>query len=281
MSNIKITADSTCDLPLELVQKLDVAIKPLYTVLGDKSLLDSVEVTPDDIYEFVDKTGQLPKTSAGSVADYISLFEQFVKEGMEVVHFSLGSGLSSSYQNACIAASEVGNVYVVDTESLSSGSGLVVYNAYELVQGGMSAADVADASREYAKRIDASFVVDNLDYLHKGGRCSSVAMLGANLLKIKPVIGVAELGKMSMVEKPRGQFDKVLKKYVDARLSQDGINKKRIFITHTKCDSELVDDIVAQVKAYGFEEVIETTAGCVITSHCGPGTLGVLFEKQN
>ena len=281
MSNIKITADSTCDLPLELVQKLDVAIKPLYTVLGDKSLLDTVEVTPDDIYAFVDKTGQLPKTSAGSVADYISLFEQFVKEGMEVVHFSLGSSLSSSYQNATIAAGEVGNVYVVDTESLSSGSGLVVYNAYELVQSGMSASDVAEASREYAKRVDASFVVDDLDYLHKGGRCSSVAMLGANLLKIKPVIGVAELGKMSMVEKPRGQFDKVLKKYVDARLSQDGINKKRVFVTHTKCDAALVADIVAQVKGYGFEEVIENTAGCVITSHCGPGTLGVLFEKQN
>lgn len=281
MSNIKITADSTCDLPREFIQQYDVSVNPLYTVLGDKSLLDSVEVFPDDIYEFVGKTGQLPKTSAGSVADYISLFEQFVKEGKEVVHFSLGSGLSSSYQNACIAASEVGNVYVVDTESLSSGSALVVYKACELRESGMSASDIADASREYVKCVDASFVVDSLDYLHKGGRCSSVAMLGANLLKIKPVIGVAELGKMSMVDKPRGQFDKVLKKYVDARLSQDGINKKRIFVTHTKCDDALVADIVAQVKGYGFEEVIDTTAGCVITSHCGPGTLGVLFEKQN
>lgn len=145
----------------------------------------------------------------------------------------------------------------------------------------MAAADIADKLRAAATKVSASFVVDQLDYLHKGGRCSAIAMLGANLLKIKPVIGVGELGKMSMVDKPRGQFDKVLKKYVDATLSQPGINKKRAFVTHTKCDDAVVSDVIEQVKGYGFEEVYDVLAGCVITSHCGSNTLGVIFEREN
>ena len=281
MSNIIITADSTCDMPRELCEKYGIVIRPLYTVLGDDALLDGIEITPDGIYDYVDKTGQLPKTAAGSVDDYLTLFKEYAEGGSEVLHISLGSGLSSSYQNACIAAGEVGNVYVVDSQNLSTGGSLLILDAVDMIEAGMSASDVASALGKRASLISASFVVDRLDYLHKGGRCSSVAMLGANLLKIKPVIGVGEFGKMSMVEKPRGQYAKVLEKYVDSVLSKPGINKNRIFITHTKCDDDVVKAVVEQVKAYGFDEVYENTAGCVITSHCGPGTLGVLFEQEN
>ena len=281
MPNIKITADSTCDIPAELCEKYDVEIKPLYTVLGDEAFRDGVDITPDGIYEYVDKNGNLPKTSAGSVDDYLTIFKKYADEGKEVVHISLGSALSSSYQNACIAASEAGNAHVVDSQSLSSGGALLIIKAYEMIEQGMSASDVAARLREDASKVSASFVVDRLDYLYKGGRCSSLEMLGANLLKIKPVIGVGEFGKMSMVDKPRGQYAKVLEKYVAGVLSKPGINKKRAFVTHTKCDSAVVAAVVEQVKGFGFEEVYDTLAGCVITSHCGPNTLGVIFEYEN
>lgn len=282
MSNIKITADSTCDLPREFIEKYDISINPLYAVLGDKSLRDGVEVTPDDIYDFVAKNGQLPKTSAGSVDDYMTLFKKYVDEGCDVVHVSLSSGLSSSYQNACIAASEVGNVYVVDSLNLSTGSGLLVLDAVNMKAEGMAAADIADKLRENAALVKASFVLDKLDYMAMGGRCSSVAMLGANLLKIKPMIAVGADGKLSMVDKPRGQYLKALEKYIDKILADPNINTKRAFVTHTKCDDGIVDSVMDIVKAKNiFEEVIDSAAGCVITSHCGPNTLGVIFELKN
>lgn len=282
MSNIKITADSTCDLPRELVDKHGIIINPLYAVLGDKSLLDGVEVTPDDIYDFVAKNGQLPKTSAGSVDDYMTLFKKYVDEGYEVVHISLSHALSSSYQNACIAASEVGGVYVVDSLNLSTGSGLLVLDAVDMAAEGMAAADIAAKLTERASLVRASFVLDKLDYMAMGGRCSSVAMLGANLLKIKPVIAVGADGKLSMVDKPRGQYIKALEKYVDKILADPNINTKRAFVTHTKCDDGIADSVIALVKSKNiFDELIESTAGCVVTSHCGPNTLGVLFELKN
>ena len=279
MSNIQITADSTCDLPFEICEKYGVEIKPLYVVLGEKSYLDGVEIKAEEIYDYVAKNGDLPKTSAGSVDDYITLFKKHVDAGKKVVHISLGSGLSSSYQNACIAASEVGSVEVVDSQTLSTGSGHLVLDACEMAGDGMDAPAIAEALRARAGKVRASFVIDQLDYLHKGGRCSSVAMLGANLLKIKPVISVGEAGKMAMSDKPRGQYIKVLEKYAKKVLEEQNINTHRVFITHTKCDDGIVESVVDIVKATGiFDEVIETDAGCVITSHCGPNTLGVLFE---
>ncbi len=281
MKNIKITADSTCDLPREMIEKYDISINPLYTVLGDKSLLDGVEATPDDIYDFVAKNGQLPKTSAGSVDDYMTLFKKYVDEGCEVVHISLSSGLSSSYQNACIAADEIGGVYVVDSLNLSTGTGLLVLDAVDMMAEGMDAETIADELKKRASLVHASFVLDKLDYMAMGGRCSSVAMLGANLLKIKPVIAVGSDGKLSMVDKPRGQFIKALEKYVTSILNQPDINTKRVFVTHTKCDDGVADFVIDLVKSkVNFEEVYESTAGCVITSHCGPNTLGVLFELK-
>ena len=280
MSAVKITIDSTCDLSREMIERHDLTVTPLYTILGEESFADGRDIQPDGIYDFVSKNGILPKTSAASVEDYISVFGKYVSEGMEVVHFNISSDMSSSHQNAVIAAKEVGNVYVVDTRNLSTGSGLLVMDAVDLRERGLGAEEIARRVCENAPLVRASFVVETLDYLRMGGRCSAVAMLGANLLKIRPRIEVCD-GKMGMGGKYRGAYDKVLLKYTEDMLSSSDINPRRVFITHTKCDDETVRQVVEKVKSVmNFEEVYETTAGCVITSHCGPNTLGVLFEVK-
>lgn len=281
MSAVKITVDSTCDLSRELIEKYDITVIPLYTVLGDKALADGVEIRPDGIYEFVSENGILPKTSAASVENYISVFKKFVDEGMEVIHFNISSDMSSSHQNALIAAKEIGSVHVVDTLNLTTASALLVMDAVELRESGMPAAEIAEHVRAKTPLVRASFVVDNLEYLRMGGRCSSVAMLGANLLKIKPRIEVHD-GKMLMGGKYRGNFDKVIIKYIEEMLATPNINTNRIFLTHTKCDDGLIDQALATINStVQFDEVLVTTAGCVITSHCGPNTLGILFEVKN
>ncbi len=280
MSNIKITVDSTCDLSKKIVEKCGIEVVSLYTVLGDKSLRDGIEVVPDDIYRFVEEKGVLPKTSAGAIDDYMSVFKKYTDEGFEVIHFSLSSEMSSSHQNACIAAGEIGNVYVVDSRNLSTGTGLLVLDACDMVKEGLGASEIVEKIKKNIPLVRASFVVDNLEYLKMGGRCSSVAALGANLLKIKPRIDVKD-GKMGMGDKYRGQYSKVMLTYVKDVLSKEKVNAKRVFITHTKCDPELIEAIRNEVvNTVDFEEIYETTAGCVITSHCGPNTIGVLFETE-
>ena len=280
MSKIKLIADSTCDLSHELVVRYDIEIIPLYAVLGERSLRDGVEVTPDDIYKYVAENNALPKTSACPLDDYITCFKKYVDAGYEVIHFNIASGMSSSHQNALIAAKEVGNVYVLDTANLSTGSGLLVLDAADMIEQGLSAAEIFENLKKRVPLVRTSFVVDNLEYLKMGGRCSSVTMLGANLLKIKPRIDVVD-GVMGMGEKYRGQYSKVLIQYVKDVLSKGDVNTKRVFITHTKCDPAVVESVIAEIKnTFNFEEVYETTAGCVITSHCGPNTLGVLFEVK-
>lgn len=281
MAKTIITADSTCDLSAEIIEKHGVKILPLYVVLGERSYRDSIDIKPDDIYDYVSANNVLPKTSAGSVDDYLNFFKKLVENGNEVVHFNISSEMSSSYQNACIAASEVGNVYVVDSRNLSTGSGLLVLDAVEMANEGIPAEQIAEKMRSRTPLVRASFVVDKLEYLHKGGRCTAVALLGANLLKIKPRIEVNE-GKMGMGGKYRGAYKKVLTEdYVKDVLSVDNINTKRVFITHTKCDPELVQAVIDKVNSLvKFDEVYETTAGCVITSHCGANTIGVLYEVK-
>lgn len=280
MSAVKITIDSTCDLSPELIEKHDLTVTPLYTILGDDSFADGRDIQPDKIYDFVSANNILPKTSAASVEDYVSVFRKYVDSGMEVIHFNISSDMSSSHQNALIAAKEVGSVYVIDTLNLSTGSGLLVMDAVDLRAKGLGAAQIAQRVSANVPLVRASFVVDTLEYLRMGGRCSAVAMLGANLLKIKPRIEVKD-GKMGMGGKYRGTYDKVLIKYVQDMLSDTAINPRRVFITHTKCDDSLVKQVIEEVKRLmPFEEVFETTAGCVITSHCGPNTLGVLFEVK-
>ena len=279
---IKITSDSTCDLSPELIEKYNIDILPLYVGMGDDILKDGAEATPADIYSFVDKTGILPKTSAPNLNDFTELFEKYTKDGYEVVHFCISADFSSSYTTACLAAEEVGNVKVVDTRNLSTGSGLVVLHGCEMAQNGATPEEIQKECSELTGRVEASFVVDSIDYLHKGGRCSSVAALGANLLKLKPCIEVID-GKMQSAKKYRGLIDRVILNYVTDRLNgRDDIDKHRIFITHTKCSEQIVEEVRKKINQLspGFEEILETTAGCTITSHCGPYTLGILFIRK-
>ncbi len=279
---IKLTSDSTCDLSPELLKKYDIDILPLYVSLGEETKKDGVEATPDDIYKYVDKTGKLPKTSTANISDIIEFFENYRNEGYTVIHFSISSDFSSSYHNACIAAEEVDGVFVVDSRNLSTGQGLVVLHAADLVLEGKTAEEIKAECDALTPKVEASFVVDSIDYLHKGGRCSAVAALGANLLKLKPCIEVID-GKMTPSKKYRGKIDKVIIDYVCDRLrGRDDIVKNRIFITHTKCNQETVDAVRNKINELypGFNEILETTAGCTITSHCGPNTLGILFIRK-
>lgn len=280
--NVKITSDSTCDLSADILRRYDIGITPLSVLLGDQSYKDGVDMNTDDIYAYVERTGCLPKTSAVNVEDYIEAFRAIVSEGREVVHFNISADFSSSYQNACIAAQEVGHVRVVDSRNLSTGQGLVVLKAAELAAAGASAAEIEQACNAMTDRVEASFIIDSLDYLYKGGRCSALSALGANLLKLKPCIVVKD-GKMHPEKKYRGFFEKVLLHYVEDRLKdRQDIDPARIFITHTRCDAECVEAVRAAILKHmpDFEEIIETTAGSTVTTHCGPNTLGILFVRK-
>ena len=279
---VKIISDSTCDLSPQLIEKYDIEILPLYVNMGSKVLRDGVEVTPDDIYDYVAKTGVLPKTAAPNLGNYLDLFNKWKAQGDSIVHFNISSDFSSSYNTACMAAEELGDVCVVDSRNLSTGQGLVVLYGAELAAQGKSAEEIKKACDAITPKVEASFVVDSIDYLRKGGRCSAVAALGANLLKLKPCIEVID-GKMTSSKKFRGGIDKVILQYVDERLrDRKDIDYKRIFITHTKCHPETVNAVRRKIAelAPDFVEVLETTAGCTVTSHCGPQTLGVLFIRK-
>ena len=283
MSKVIIATDSCCDLSTELYEKFDIKVLPLYVTLGDKTYFDGVDIKPVDIFKYVNETGILPKTAARSVGDFIDFFKKFVDEGYEVFFTGIGSCLSATTQNARLAAEEVGNVYVVDSENLSSGIALSILKACDLRDQGMSAEKIADVVSSETKNIDASFIIDRLDYLYKGGRCSAVSALGANLLKLHPCIEVKE-GKMGVGKKYRGNMKDILVKYVKERLSVEDIKykKTRVFITHTCVEHpEYVEACVEAIKETGiFENVYATAAGATVSSHCGPNTLGVLFDTE-
>ncbi len=277
-----ILSDSTCDIGPELCEKYSVQICPLCVLLDDKPYKDGVDITPDDLYEFYNTTKRLPKTTCANYQEHVDFIKQYTDKGYEVVYFTIGSGFSSNYQNAMLAGEEFENVYIVDSENLSTGIGLMVIKAAEMANSGAGAKEIYDYVIEMRSRIDASFVIENLEFLHKGGRCSAVAALGANLLQLKPCIEVKE-GKMGVCKKYRGKMNAVIEQYVKERLADiDSINTERIFVTHTKCSEEIIEaakNIVAETGHFG--EIIETTAGATISVHCGPGTLGVLFERKN
>lgn len=281
-NNIIITSDSTSDLTPALRERYNIKTIPLGVNLGDKTYFDGVDITPDDIYEYHKKTGELPKTTAANVGDCIDFFKSFTDEGKTVIHFSISSEMSSTYNNACLAANEFENVYVIDSRNLSTGSGLLVVAAAEMVASGIEADEIVKKINELIPCVDASFVIDSLEYLHKGGRCSAVAMLGANLLKLKPCIEVKN-GKMDVGKKYRGKYGEVLKQYVAERIGNaSNIDLDRVFVTHAGCDTEIVNQIVEQVKqAAPFKEVFLTRAGCTISSHCGANTLGVIFIRKS
>ena len=278
---IKIISDSTCDLSAELIQKHDIAITPLIVMKDDQEFLDGITITPADIFAHVAAGGSLCSTAARSVGIYQEEFAKYADSYDGIIHINIGSGFSSSYQNACLAAEEFDNVRVIDSQNLSTGQGLVVLKACELAQTAQSLDELAEALREFTTHVEASFVVDKLDYLVKGGRCSSVAALGANLLNLKPCIEVKD-GKMTVVKKYRGNYSKCLSTYVKDRLAdRQDLDRGTLFITCTTVDDACHQAVREAVDACGqFDAIYETTAGCTVSCHCGPGTLGVLFVRK-
>ncbi len=278
---VAIVADSTCDLSGELVQRAGVSIVPLYVSLGDATYRDGIETEPAALFRYVDETGALPKTAAPSPEDFAAVFSRLTGAGREVVYVGISGELSASFNNARLAAEGFANVYVVDSRSLSTGIGLIVLRASEYAAEGLSAREIAERLGRDTALVEASFVIDTLTYLHKGGRCSSVAALGSNLLKIKPCIEV-RAGRMQVGKKYQGTLKRCLEKYVEERLTGRGdIDPRRVFITHTVQDESLVAYVKAAVERCGrFEEILITEAGSTIASHCGPGTLGVLFCRK-
>lgn len=279
--NIKITADSTCDLSPELVHRYGVGIMPLAVILGDKMFRDGVDITPQDIFGYVSANGVLPKSSAPSVEEYAEFFAQQLANCDAVVHYNISSKASSSYENAASAAKDKcfkNKVFVVDSHALSTGQGLLVLKACDLVKEGYSPKDIAEITANLRGKVNTSFVPDALDYLHKGGRCSLASLMGAKVLKLHPMIDMKE-GKLYAKKKYMGGLERCLKNYV-AELAADYPNydKTRCFITHSCCEPEVVEKVRVQVKElFHFDEILETVAGCVVTTHCGKNTLGVLF----
>ena len=278
---IIISSDSTCDLSRELIQRYNIRILPMGISLGDEIFRDSIDITPDAIYAHAAETGQLPKTSAINMAEDADFFEELTRDGSAVIHFTISSAMSATYNNARMAAEDFEDVYVVDAKNLSTGSGLLVLAAAEMAQQGMEAEEIAQKVSAMADYVDASFVVDNLEYLAKGGRCSAVAAFGANLLQLKPCISVKN-GTMGVGKKYRGKFEKVLPAYVADRLSNsEDIDLERIFVTHAGCDPQLVESVAELVSnTLPFKEVLVTRAGCTVSSHCGANTLGILFVRK-
>lgn len=280
---VVLIADSTCDLSADLIEKYEVVINPLHVVLDDVSYNDGVDIQPDDIYRTYAEKKILPKTAAVSMGEFSDLFASYTKQGFDVVHINLGSGLSVTHNNARLAASEMEGVYVVDSCNLSTGSGLLVIEAAKRVVSGMPAAQIAEEVQALASKVSASFVLDTLEFLHKGGRCSSLAMMGANMLQLKPCIEVDNTsGKMGVGKKYRGTLDKCLQQYVKDRLEgRTDIRKDRIFITHSGISEERINLVKAEVEKYQhFDEILITRAGCTVSSHCGPNTLGILFMTK-
>lgn len=278
---ILIASDSTTDLSPALMEKYGVRILPMGVNLGEKHYTDGVDIDPEKIYAHYEKTGQLPKTTAINVADFEEFFAENTADGSSMVFFTISSDMSSTYANARLAAERFENVYVVDTRNLSSGGGLLLIRAAEMAAEGKSAREIAENCEDIAKRVDASFIIDDLEFLHKGGRCSAVAAFGANLLQLKPCIVVSE-GKMSVGKKYRGKFAAVLDKYIKDRVGDGStIELDHVFITHAGCDEEIYNECVRVVKECApTANVYITRAGCTISSHCGRNTLGVLFIRK-
>ena len=273
-----ITADSVCDLPPELLSRFNVQILPLTVQLGEQSLKDGLDITPEDIYAAYQREQLLPKTSAISPQEFIDAFTPLLSKGYEVVHLDISAQLSACVQNAAIAAAELEGVYPVDSRHLSTGMGLVVLEACRLRDQGLSAAQIAQGVSDYTARVRTSFVLDTLEYMWKGGRCGGVTALGANLLHIKPCLEMQE-GMLKVCKKYRGAMNKVYAQYVADRLNTPDIEQRYIFLTHSgHVDQAVLDQLRDMIaKACPAAEVFVTQAGCTVTSHCGPATLGVLF----
>ncbi len=281
---VKIISDSTCDLSKELLQKYEVSLLPLHIILGERECEDGRDISPDEIYRWSDEHKSTPKTSAPALDRAMELLGPYVEAGREVVCFSISEEMSTSANVIRLAAEKLGGsqlVTVIDSSNLSTGIGLLVVEAAIMAQEGKDGKEIARRIEELKPFVRASFVVDTLVYLYRGGRCSGLAAMAGGVLKLHPKI-VVEKGKMSPTKKYRGRMNKVLIDYVrDMEEDLKNAKKDRVFITHSGCDRETVRMVYDYLKELNvFEEILITRAGGVISSHCGPGTLGVLFIAE-
>lgn len=277
-----ITADSTSDLSPELAERFNIKIAPLHVTLGDETYLDGVEFTPEMIYERYDRDKTLPRTAAVSPQEFNAFFGPLVEQGYEVVFLAISSELSGTYQNAVIAAQDLPGIYPVDTRKLTTGICEMLIVACGMRDEGKDAAAIAQAMQDMIPRVNVSFVIDTLEYMWKGGRCTGVTAFGANLLKLKPCIEMRD-GKLEVCKKYRGNIFKVYEKYIEERLTGKDVDPNFIFIT-TSLDlaPEVRDTLEALVRRLvpELKELVFGRVGCTVTSHCGPGTLGLLFLEK-
>ncbi|MBO6041271.1 MAG: DegV family protein [Oscillospiraceae bacterium] len=278
---IVITADSTVDLSEDLIARYGIRTIPLTIILGEETFLDGQGYSTLDMYARYHEDGLLPKTAAPSIQDFSDFFSGILAEGCEIVHLDISSELSNSFNAARLAAEDLEGVYVVDSRMLSTGIGLLAIEGAECRERGMTAAEIAEHLNELTGKVSTSFVLDTLEFMWKGGRCSGVAALGANLLKIKPGLEMKD-GKLGIYTKYRGNMNKVYRQYITERLQGKAIRPGHIFLTESgEIEPEVVEELTALVKELsGCREVHHTIAGCTISSHCGPRCLGVLFIEE-
>jgi len=279
--NIKIMSDSTCDLPAQLLEAHNITLMPLTIIKDGQEYLDGVTITPEEIFRHVAAGGSLCSTAAVNISAYQEAFAKYSAEYDGVIHITIGSGFSSCYQNACIAAEDFDNVRVIDSQNLTTGQGHVVLEACRLAENCTNLDELAEKLRAFTEKIEASFLLDRLDYMVKGGRCSTVTALGANLLNLKPCIEVRS-GKMTVVKKYRGSFAKSILSYAKDRVTgREDLDRAEAFLTFTDVSDEILSSVRQYVKGNGnFEQIYESTAGCTISCHCGPGTLGLLLVRK-
>lgn len=280
---IKITSDSTCDLSPALIRDNNIGIFPLSVILGEKSYRDGVDIVPQDIFDFVAQNNVLPKTAAGSAEEYAAFFRRQIEGYDALIHIDISAKASSSHSAASVAAEEFGGkVLVFDSKALSTGQGLLVMKACDFAKEGLSAKEIVAKLEELRPRVNTSFVPDALDYLHKGGRCSLAALIGAKVLKLHPMIAEDKEGQLIAKKKYMGSIERCIKNYIQELYEEyPAYDRTRCFITHSTADASLVElakKLVAEL--FDFDEVIETVAGSIVTSHCGRNTLGVLFIAE-
>jgi len=278
---IKITADSTCDLPQEIIRRYDIAIIPLLILKNNVVYKDGLEITVENIFDYVESGSGMTQSSAINVSDYHEYFSKYASGNDAVIHINISNHLSACYQNARIAAEDFDNVFVVDSHNLSTGSGHIVLDAAIMAEQGKTPQEIVKELDRLTPLVEASFVIGTLKYLHKGGRCSGIAALGANLLKLNPCIEVID-GKMEVGKKYRGTFEKIILQYVYDKLAgRDDVDGRRIFITYPPGLSDtIVSSVIERIKSIRhFDEIINCKAGCVISNHCGPICLGILFYR--
>lgn len=281
---VKIISDSTCDLSPELIAKYDIDILPLHILLGEDEYEDGKNITPEQIYSWSDENKTTPKTSAPALTDAIELFKQYIDEGREIVCFSISSSMSTSGNVMRIAAEELeaeDRITVIDSANLSTGIGLLVIEAAIMAQNNHTVEEIVSAIEALKPNVRASFVVDTLTYLYRGGRCNAVSAMAGGVLKLHPKI-VVENGAMNASKKYRGKINSAIMTYVkDMEDALKAARPDRVFITHSGCDRTIVEEVHSYLENLGvFSEILETRAGGVISSHCGPGTLGVLFIQN-